>query len=575
MGALLAAVSDAEAADLEWRADARIHFLRNYTTEPVDPYLTFHLLRDDIRATISHGGYGTIGQELLDPAGSGIAEPPDIFVLSLLVEFVDPAVDDDEWTADLAMQELDAYIGTVLEHSSALVIANTFLPPIDALIAGTAAAFTDEIDRLNRHLVELQARKPDRIAICDWQDMPGLVDFRSTMDKRFWASSQAPFRAGFLDLYARSIAGFVRAIKGLSKKCLVLDCDNTLWGGVVGESGVEGIELHDSKEPGASFYRLQQEAIRLYERGVMLALCSKNNEEDVWNVLDTHPHALLKRSHLVAWRINWEDKASNIAALAQELNIGLDSMVFVDDSPRERALVADRLPEVSLVVLPDDAPPPPGLLRRDAWFEAVSTSAEDAGRTRMYQEQSARSEERTRFSDLSGYLRSLETRVRIDAVDERGVPRVSQLTQKTNQFNLTTRRYTEADIRAFLDDASSAVYRMTVGDRFGDMGVTGVFIARLEDTTATIDTLLLSCRILGRRIEVAFVDQCMRALEQRWPISEWRAEYIATRKNRQTAEFWDTLGFDVIEESDAGKRYASPADSRIVDYLEIMTVEME
>ena len=217
----------------------------------------------------------------------------------------------------------------------------------------------------------------------------------------------------------------------------------------------------------------------------------------------------------------------------------------------------------------------PQLLRRDAYFEAVSTSAEDASRTRMYQQQSARSEERARFTDLDDYLSSLETVVRIGEVDDAGIARASQLTQKTNQFNLTTRRYTESDMRKFLGSPSTAVFRMSVGDRFGDMGVTGLFIATLEGTTATVDTLLLSCRILGRKIEIAFADQCMHALESRWPIAEWRAEYVATHKNRQTADFWERLGFRVTGEDAEGKQYLSPINSRIVDYHHIMTVETE
>jgi len=574
MGPLLAAIQEAEDADDDWRSAARIHVLRNYTTEPLDPYLKFHLLRDDVQTTISHGGYGTIAQELLDPESAVLKSPPDAIVLSLLVEYIDPAAGDDGWTADVAMQEVTTFIDTLVGRTSALIIANTFIPPIEAVLDDRTASIDRELDRLNEHLLDIVGRHESRVAVCDWRKLPGPGALVAAIDQRFWRSSEAPFRAAFLDLYARRIAGYVRAIKGLARKCLILDCDDTLWGGVVGEDGLEGIALHPTTEPGATFRRFQEEVVRLHDRGVMIAICSKNNEEDVWNVFEHHEHEVLSKSHLVAWRINWDDKADNILSIVNELNIGMDSVVFVDDSPRERLLVASRLPEVAVIAVPDGEPARPELLERDGFFESFSTSAEDASRTRMYRQQSARGDEKHRFEDLAEYLRSLETVVRIASVNDGSVSRIAQLTQKTNQFNLTTHRYDEAEIIEFVKDPGIAVYQMAVEDRFGDMGITGVFIARRNESIATIDTLLLSCRVLGRQLELAFVDQCMRVLEATWPVTSWRAEYVATRKNRQTAEFWDRVGFEVIGGDATNKLYSSNADSRAVAYRDVMNVEL-
>jgi FkbH-like protein len=575
MGVLLGAIRQAEQADEAWHADARIHVLRNYTTEPLDPYLKYHLLRDDIRPEISHGGYGTIAQELLDPDSPVVATPPEAFVLSLLVEFIDPAVNDGGWTADVAMRELTTYTDTLIEKTSALIIANTFIPPIDMLMSAVPDGIEGELVRLNEHLLEIVDQHADRVVVCDWRNLPGLGALDAAIDKRFWRSSDAPFRAAFLDLYGRRIASYIRAIKGFARKCLILDCDDTLWGGIVGEVGLDGLKLDDASEPGFSFRRFQREIVRLHERGVMVALCSKNNEEDVWNVFEHHEHMLLNKSHLVAWRINWEDKASNIDSIVAELNIGMDSVVFVDDSPRERALITDCLPEISVIEVPEGEPASPELLLRDCFFETISQTVEDVSRTRMYQEQEVRSEARQRFSDLSDYLQSLQTVVRISEANEDSINRVTQLTQKTNQFNLTTRRYTEAEIRDFVTDPQSAVFKMAVSDRFGDMGITGVLIADHDKTSARIDTLLLSCRVLGRQLEVAFVDHCMQILEARWPISVWQAEFVATRKNQQTADFWDRMGFEFVSGDESNKHYASRVDSRNVDYLDIMTVESE
>jgi len=571
---LLSAIDDAERFEAAWRAEARVHFLRNYTTEPLDPYLAFHLMRDDVRPTITHGGYGTIAQEVLDPESDVAKTPPDVFVLSLLVELLDPgAAADRDWTADAAIAALTALMQTLLDRSPALIVANTFIAPIDQLQDGPGAEMQGQIERLNEALRAYAGSHPDRIVICDWSAASAGVAAADLIDRRFWRSSQAPFRAPFLDRYARQIASYVRAQKGLAKKLLILDCDNTLWGGVVGEDGPSGIQLTPSGNPGAFFFRVQERILELQQRGVMIALCSKNNEEDVWEVLGNHPHSLLKKSHLVTWRINWDDKAQNILSIVRELNIGMDAVVFVDDSPRELELIARQLPDITLLAVPEDLSSYERLLIQDGWFQTAAQSVEDGQRTRMYREEHARVADKQRFQDLDDYLRSLGTVARIGFVDEAGVGRAAQLTQKTNQFNLTTRRYSESDIRTFVANPDSAVLMMSVSDRFGDMGNSGLFIANRNGRTATIDTFLLSCRVLGRRLEIAFADQCMRMIEDLWHISEWRAEYIATRKNRQTESFWESVDFQNTSTDSRGKLYVSATDSRIVDYRTIITVE--
>jgi len=570
---LLAAIDAAARSDAAWRAEAHIHFLRNYTTEPLDPYLNFHLMRDDLRPTITHGGYGTTMQELLDPESDISKARPDVLVLSQLVDFLDSSVATDEWTADAAIAELEILLQAVLDRSSAFVVANSFIVPIDRLLSGTGPGVQDQVARLNAALHAFAARHADRIVVCDWSAASAGIPAAEAVDARFWQASQAPFRPVFLDRYARQIASCVRACKGLAKKLLILDCDNTLWGGVVGEDGLSGIRLDPDGDPGVYFHRVQQRIIELHQRGVLIALCSKNNEEDVWEVFGKHPHALIRKSHLVAWRINWHDKAENIRAIVRELNIGMDAVVFVDDSPRELELIAQQLPDVTLLAVPEDLSEYERRLMQDGWFQTASRSDEDQQRTRMYQEEQERTEDKQRYQDLDDYLRSLATVARIGPLDDAGISRAAQLTQRTNQFNLTTRRYSEADLRTFIADPNMAVFMMAVSDRFGDLGNTGVFIAKRDGSTATIDTFLLSCRILGRRLEFAFADQCMRILEDLWQISEWRAEYIATRKNGQTQTFWEAVGFRSACANSVGNRYVSAAGSRIVDYQNIISVE--
>lgn len=575
MGALLEAIESAEASDDAWRDEVRIHVLRNYTTEQLDPYLKFHLLRDDLALAITHGGYGTVAQELLDPESQALSANPDVIVLSLLIDFLDPEVGTSGWSSRIAIEELDTYVDLLLSKTTSLVIANCLIPPVEMLDKHPSDSLLAEIDRVNDHLLHLAHTNDSRLVICDWRSLPGVDDLGAVIDFRFWKSSQAPFRSEFLDAYARGIASYVRAIKGLSKKCLILDCDNTLWGGVIGEDGIAGIALDTDSTPGLYYRQFQEQVVALQDQGIMIALCSKNNEADVWRVLDDHKSAVLKQAHLVAWRINWEDKASNIAAIVHELNIGMDAVVFVDDSPREMALVAEKLPEVCLLQVPENLEDYGGLLTRDDFFTSVAMSREDRERTRMYQQQSARSTAQQQFSDLNDYLKSLDTVATISTTGDEAVARVAQLTRKTNQFNLTTHRYTEADIKTFIERSDAAVFHMAVRDRFGDMGITGLFIAVRIGNAAVVDTLLLSCRILGRKLEFAFVDQCMRRLEADWSMTTWRAEYIPTRKNQQTADFWDRLGMEFADDSGAGRRYEADAGQRDCSYEDIITLESE
>lgn len=576
LGTLVAAVGAAESAKLPWRDKTHIHFLRNFTIEPVEPYVRFHLLREDIRPEVTFGGYDTMIQEVLDPDSLVSQRNPDVVVLSLLIELFESSVTDRTWDAQAAVHRIGELLDAVLDNSRAIVVANTFPPPVDMLLAGNASEeLVRQLDSLNNKLQDLASRSPGRLAISNWPGYLSDMPLDTALDRRFWQLSQAPFKHEFLNRYALDIVDIVCRKYRPAKKCLVLDCDDTLWGGVVGEVGIDGIQLHSENPPGDAFYRLQQSAVSLHERGIMLALCSKNNEEDVWQVLDSHPHCILDRSHLVAHRINWTNKAENIASLADELNIGLDSIVFVDNSAQECALIEELLPDVTTIRVPEDASQFDDLLMRDGLFDRVALSDEDRARTTMYQQEAERKKSQIKAADLTEYLNSLATKVRIFRPGEAELLRVAQLTQKTNQFNLTTRRYSEKDIRDMCADADVVIDAMSVSDRYGDLGIVGVMITRRNGTVGTVDTLLLSCRALGRQLEFAFVDQCMGRLEVEWGIEKWRAEYLPTRKNRQVADFWERIGLSVTSNDAGRKSYSSDTASRPEDYREIMKVVWE
>ena len=341
---------------------------------------------------------------------------------------------------------------------------------------------------------------------------------------------------------------------------------------MVGEDGLEGIQLHPAEHPGSAYYDFQAALLQLAARGVLLALCSRNNEAEIWEVFARHPHCLLKREHFASFRIGWEDKAEYLVSLARELRLGLDSLVFVDDNPAECDRIRRALPEVAVVSVPTERCELPHLLAKEGWFESLAVSAEDAARSAMIRQDLDR--RRAPEESLQEYLLSLQQVAKVHRVRSEEVPRVAQLTQKTNQFNLTTRRYSAAQIAAWAEDPNTAIFTLTASDRHGDSGLTGVLIARREGTIARIDSLLMSCRVLGRDLEIAFVECCLKELSTSWNPGLFRAEYIPTAKNGQVAGFWEKEGFSRTTKRDeaaffelvpAGRGWKSPTFIRVVE----------
>lgn len=347
------------------------------------------------------------------------------------------------------------------------------------------------------------------------------------------------------------------------KKCLVLDLDNTLWGGVLGEDGIEGIKV-GGDYPGKAFLYFQEALAELSKHGILLAICSKNNEEDVKEAWAKNPFIVLKDNYISAYRINWKNKADNIKELAEELNIGLDSMVFVDDNPTERELVKQMLP---MVEVPDFPAQPYELVAFfqmivNNYFQVYVITEEDKNKTAQYKANASRAKAAGQFSDFSQFLKSLNIEISIEAANEFNIPRIAQMTQKTNQFNLTTRRYTDADIKRFIE-AGWKIWCISVKDKFGDSGITGCIILNGNN----IDTLLLSCRILGKGIEFAFVKAILVTLRQKG-VDVVTAEYLPTAKNAQVADFYDRCHFSSLGEGKY-QMILSDAELNIESYYHI------
>ena len=336
------------------------------------------------------------------------------------------------------------------------------------------------------------------------------------------------------------------------KKCIVLDLDNTLWGGVLGEDGISGIKI-GGDYPGKAFAFFQKSLLQLSKAGVILTVCSKNNETDVLEAWEKNPFMTLKKDHFAAYRINWTDKATNIKELAEELNIGLDSFVFVDDNPTERELIKQMLPMVSVPDFPAQPYELPVFFKQlmNNYFKVYSITDEDKKKTEQYKANAARAQAQHSFTDFSAFLESLDIQITIEPANEFNIPRIAQMTQKTNQFNLTTKRYTDADVKGFIAQGWK-IWCISVADRFGDNGITGCIMVNGNE----IDTFLLSCRILGKGIEKAFIKKILSLLRDDG-VETIIAEYIPTAKNAQVKDFYDKCGFSCIsEDADSRKSYS-------------------
>lgn len=350
-------------------------------------------------------------------------------------------------------------------------------------------------------------------------------------------------------------------IDGSRKKCLVLDLDNTLWGGVLGEDGVDGIKI-GGDYPGNAFLYFQEALIELSKSGILLTICSKNNEEDVIEAWNKNPYIKLKKEYISAYRINWQNKADNIREIAKELNIGLDSMVFVDDNPSERELVKLELP---MVEVPDFPKKTYDLVEfyqtlLIKYFRTYKLTSEDIKKTEQYKANAARSQECSKFSNMTEFIASLNINLTIQDADNFNIPRIAQMTQKTNQFNLTTKRYTEADIETMLKNGYKA-FVLSVSDKFGDNGITGLMIVHISNEIAEIDTFLLSCRILGKGIENAFFNAVINKLLE-LGIKTVKSKYIPTQKNNQVANFYSSVGMTLEKEHDNEKQYSIQLENK-------------
>lgn len=432
-------------------------------------------------------------------------------------------------------------------HQTMLPVFTPLLGMNEYRLPGSAAALVETVNGLVRQAAAEEG--VDLLALDSRAARDGLDRWH---DPLLWHRAKQEVGPGAAPMYGELVARLLAAQQGRSAKCLVLDLDNTLWGGVIGDEGLEGIVLGQGGAAGEAFADFQRYAAALGRRGVILAVCSKNDEAIALEAFDRHPEMVLRRGDIAAFRANWTDKAANLRAIAAELNIGLDALVFADDNPFERTLVRTELPMVAVPELPDD----PALFARcigDAgYFESLGLTEEDAVRTRRYADNRDRAALQSQATDLASYLRSLDMELRWSHVNGLGLERVSQLVNKTNQFNLTTHRRSREQIAALIDDPRWLVVQFRLVDRLGDNGMIAVVIGFInDDRHLEIDSWLMSCRVLGRGVEEATIATVMGEA-RRMGATGVVGRYRPTPKNAMVANLFPRLGFAGMDENEVG-----------------------
>jgi FkbH-like protein len=411
----------------------------------------------------------------------------------------------------------------------------------------------NQLAKANQVLMENLAGD-SRMQVCDLDSLAAYFGYANSISPEMMAMARTPFSEGFLVLLAKKLVAYFKAKAGIIRKCLVLDCDNTLWGGIIGEDGIDGIALGPDW-PGREYVNFQKAILELYKQGIILAINSKNNEQDVMQALREHQHMVLKEDQFAAIVVNWEPKPQNMVKLAEQINIGLDTLVFVDDNPAERQLMRQMLPQVEVLELPENPALFEKTLRETSFFAKASLTEEDKKRGEIYAAQRKRMELQKSSVSFDDFLKSLEMVCSIRPAEEKDIKRASQLTQRTNQFNLTTRRYSEADISAMMANPNWLIYVLGLKDKFGDNGTVGLALVESQQKCRRIDTFLMSCRVIGRQVEDAFVDRICTDASKAGCASVY-AEYIPTAKNNLVSDFWSKMRFTEVNKEAQRTQYS-------------------
>ena len=558
-----------------------ISVLRNITIEPIETSLRFHSYGLGYDSKIQFGEYDNILQDAVGKNDNLLNANTDCVLIYNYLENLSwdlarnyASLNSERESAEVERisKNIRSIIHGVRNQTNAMILWHNFNMPLYPSLGIYDFQRRDgqyqTIRRINENVADF-CQSVNDCFIIDMDVLISRIGYRKFFDLRYWHIGKAPYSTEALCEIANEDFKYIRSLKGKNKKCIVLDCDNTLWGGIVGEDGMSGIKLGKT-HPGSSYYEFQQEVVNLYNRGIIITICSKNNDEDVWEIIRKHPNMLVKEHHISSAQINWNDKATNIKKIATDLNIGLDSIVFIDDSEFEIELVKKALPEVEVIHLPAGRTSEyRDILAGCGFFEALTISDEDKKRGKLYREEAIRRDLQSKYDDINDFYKSLEMDVEITYADEFSVPRIAQLFQRTNQFNLTTKRYTETDVRKMLKENMTKVVYIKLSDKYGDYGIVGVCIVKLKDKDALIDSFLLSCRVIGRKVEGVFLSNILKMIRGNG-YHIVIGEYCPTKKNKQVESFYVGFGFkEIVNDMNSQKKIYHFDISKISNCIDI------
>ena len=539
--------------DLKFDKKLKVAILSSFTINGLSEILHVKSSELGIRYQSYLGGYNQYNQEFLDSQSEYYKFSPDVTFLILDIRnflgenFHFPYnISDNE--RKLLVNEKINQIENIIKCfeknlNSKLIITNFNIPsysPNGITETKSDFGFHEMIEELNRSLRNI-SKTHSSVYIYDFNHFVSKYGEKNIFDYRQFHVGDIQIALNFIPSFAYDLMSYIKPITGTNKKCIVLDLDNTLWGGIVGEDGFDGIELGHSSN-GKAFGDFQKELLSLWKQGIILAINSKNNFDDAMKVINEHPNMILRKKNFANIQINWNDKAQNLKQIAEELNIGLNSIAFFDDDKINRERIRQEFPEVLTIEAPDDPSQFSLILKNLNDFNVLQRTDEDIKRGQMYAQQKERKELEKSISNLDDFLEQLDIKVKMKNSSEFLIPRISQLTLKTNQFNLTTRRYQEEEIRNFTNDHKFIVGCAQVLDKFGDNGITGVYIINKQDKIWSIDTFLLSCRIMGRGVENGILSQILIDAKHNG-VKEIRANFIPTQKNKPAENFLPDFGF--------------------------------
>lgn len=548
--------SVAKAAGL---APFRLLIVASNTANHLADALAGSALRSGILLDVVVAEYEAPETWLTANAASLAASAPDATLLALDRKALNlKAVTGDAASADAAISQALERLGGIADAfrktTGTAVIVETLAPDpadpqlsMDAWLPGSPRNLIAEFNaRLARYSREMSLLLFDTAALAD------LAGHAAWHPGRYWFIAKYPFALAVLPLYAHRLAQLLAAMVGKSRRVLVLDCDNTLWGGIIGDDGIGGIALGSGNAKGEAHLAIQRMALHYRERGIVLCVSSKNTDAIAREVFREHPEMLIREDHIALFAINWQDKASNIKAMADTLELGLDSFVFLDDNPAERKQVRDTLPAVAVPELPADPSLWLPVFQAAAYFEQVSFSAEDKKRAEFYQANAKRAVQAQQFGDHDAFLKSLHMRMTVAPFDAVGRARIAQLISKSNQFNLTTRRYSEAEVAALEADPAVETLQIRLDDIFGDNGMISTVICRRAADAWDIDTWIMSCRVLGRSVEQAVLGVIARRAREAGA-QTLTGRYAPTAKNGLVKDHYAKLGFGRVSEAAGGE----------------------